>query len=78
MYLNIFYTFYFNIVLGSPPDDLSCNVTTPNSVRLRWTDLNANYLMNDYVQGYVLTYTKMVPPDDLISKFNNVKKKNNK
>jgi len=59
----------FYIVLGSPPDDLSCNITTPNSVRLRWTDLNANNLMNDYVQGYVLTYSKVVPADDLISEF---------
>jgi len=59
----------FYIVLGSPPDDLSCNVTTPNSVRLRWTDLNSNNLMNDYVQGYVLTYSKVVPADDLISEF---------
>lgn len=57
----------FYIVLGSPPDDLSCNVTTPNSVRLRWTDLNSNNLMNDYVQGYILTYSKVVPADDLIS-----------
>lgn len=56
-------------VLGSPPDDLSCNVTTPNSVRLRWTDLNANNLMNDYVQGYVLTYSKVVAADDLISEY---------
>lgn len=56
-------------VLGSPPDDLSCNVTTPNSVRLRWTDLNANNLMNDFIQGYILTYSKMVPADDLISEF---------
>lgn len=59
----------FYLVLGSPPDDLSCNVTTPNSVRLRWTDLNANNLMNDYVQGYILTYSKVVPADDLISEF---------
>lgn len=58
----------FSAVLGSPPDDLTCNITTPNSVRLRWTDLNANNLMSDYVQGYVLTYSKVVPPDDLISK----------
>lgn len=58
----------FSAVLGSPPDDMTCNVTTPNSVRLRWTDLNANNLMNDYIQGYVLTYSKVVPPDDLISK----------
>lgn len=25
--------------------------------------------MNDYVQGYVLTYSKVVPPEDLISEF---------
>lgn len=57
-------------VLGSPPDDLSCNMTTANSVRLRWTDLNANNnLMSDYTQGYVLTYTKTVAPDDLTSEF---------
>ncbi|KAL4135375.1 hypothetical protein QTP88_006989 [Uroleucon formosanum] len=62
----------FYIVLGSPPDDLSCNVTTPNSVRLRWTDLNAHNLMNDYVQGYVLTYSKVVPADDLISEYNEI------
>ncbi|XP_025417900.1 Down syndrome cell adhesion molecule-like protein Dscam2 isoform X2 [Sipha flava] len=59
-------------VLGSPPDDLTCNFTTPNSVRLRWTDLNANNLMNNYVQGYVLTYSKVVPPDDLISEYNEI------
>ncbi|XP_060844386.1 cell adhesion molecule Dscam2-like isoform X2 [Rhopalosiphum padi] len=59
-------------VLGSPPDDLSCNVTTPNSVRLRWTDLNANNLMNDYVQGYILTYSKVVPADDLINEYNEI------
>lgn len=55
--------------LGSPPDDLSCNITTPNSVRLRWTDLNVNNLMSDYIQGYVLTYSKVVPPEDLISEY---------
>ncbi|VVC38056.1 Hypothetical protein CINCED_3A025894, partial [Cinara cedri] len=58
--------------VGSPPDDLSCNVTTPNSVRLRWTDLNANSMMGDYIQGYVLTYSKVVPPDDLINEYNEI------
>lgn len=53
--------------MGSPPDDISCNITTPNSVKLRWTDFNANKQLSDLMEGYILTYSKVVPPDDLIS-----------
>ncbi|XP_050530510.1 cell adhesion molecule Dscam2-like isoform X2 [Daktulosphaira vitifoliae] len=59
-------------VLGSPPDDLSCNDTTPTSIRLRWTDLNANNPTNDYVLGYVLIYSKLVSPDDLINEYDEI------
>ncbi|XP_050438975.1 cell adhesion molecule Dscam2-like isoform X2 [Adelges cooleyi] len=59
-------------VLGSPPDDLTCNETTPTSIRLRWTDLNANSPMSDHIQGYVVTYSRVVPPDDLINEYDEI------